>query len=385
MLPSLSSGDANPAAAAILALADGTLFRGVSIGADGHCAAKIVFNTLLTGHQEVVTDPAYSGQIVAFTYPHIGSTGVNTEDAESASAQVSGLVVRDCPDRVSNFRAVQSLPEYLKQAGVVAISGVDTRKLTRLLRDNGSQGACILVGDDADRAIELARQADGETDTPPVVRGSVTQPTPWTEGSWQLGQGYATQSEPGKTHVVVYDYGTKRAALRCLVDRGCRVTLVPASTPAEHVLAMQPDGVLLSSGPGNPATRSDAVAHCKQLIDARVPLLGIGLGCQLMALASGAHTTPLKTGHHGGNHPVRHVDSGRVHISSQKHDYTIVAETLPDNIRVTHTSLFDGSVQGFELTQAPGLGIQAYPEASPGPGDLVHFFDKFISLMAAQN
>lgn len=383
MLPSLLSGKPDDSPVAILALADGTLFKGVSIGADGHSAAEIVFNTSMTGHQEILTDPSYHSQIVAFTYPHIGSTGINPEDVESAGIQVAGLVIRDCPDRVSNFRSTQSLPDYLKQHGIVAISGVDTRKLTRALRDGGVQGACILVGDDAERAIRHAREFKGLEGQQLATQVSVEAITPWEQGSWQLGQGY---SVPGgkRWHVVVYDFGIKHNMLRMLADRDCRITLVPATTSAEQVLAMKPDGVLLSNGPGDPSVCNFAIDASKQLLAAKVPLFGICLGLQVMALSLGATVTKMQVGHHGANHPVKDLGTGRVYITSQNHDFNVEAQTLPANARVTHVSLFDGSLQGFELTDTPALSFQGHPEASPGPHDMALLFDKFISLMAGQ-
>lgn len=381
MLPSLFSDASNAPAAAILALADGTLFHGVSIGADGHSVAEIVFNTSMTGYQEVLTDPSYSGQIVALTYPHIGNTGVNPEDVESDRVHVSGLVVRDCSLRVSNFRATQSLPEYLKAQGIVAISGVDTRKLTRILREKGAQGACIFVGTDAERAVELAREFAGLTGQDLAKTVSITKAQPWTESTWTLGQGYGSLENP-RHHVVAYDFGVKRNILRLLVERGCKVTLVPAQTPLEDVLALSPDGIFLSNGPGDPVPCDYAIETARSAIERKIPLFGICLGQQLMALAIGARTIKMATGHHGDNHPVQDLATKRVYITSQNHEYTVDAETLPENTRLTHVSLFDGSVQGFELTDAPAFCFQGHPEASPGPHDIVGLFDKFISLMA---
>lgn len=383
MLPSLLSGKPDDSPVAILALADGTLFKGVSIGADGHSAAEIVFNTSMTGHQEILSDPSYHRQIVAFTYPHIGNTGINPEDIESSGIQVAGLVIRDCPDRMSNFRATQSLPDFLKQHGIVAISGVDTRKLTRALREGGEQGACILVGDDVERAVQLARDFKGLESQQLATQVSVDTVTQWEQGSWQLGQGYAV---PGgkRWHVVAYDFGIKYNILRMLADRDCRVTLVPAETSAEQVLALKPDGVLLSNGPGDPSACDFAIDASKQFLESKVPLFGICLGLQVMALGLGATVTKMKVGHHGSNHPVQDVSTGRVYITSQNHNFSVDVNTLPANARITHVSLFDGSLQGFELTDTPALCFQGHPEASPGPHDMAVLFDKFISLMAGQ-
>lgn len=337
----------------------------------------------MTGYQEILTDPSYNGQIVAFTYPHIGNTGVNPEDIESSRIQVAGVVVRDCPQRVSNFRATQSLPDYLKEQGIVAIAGIDTRKLTRILRERGAQGACILVGHDAERAVQLAREFAGLEGQELATQVSTDTVTPWTQGTWELGKGY---SSPGgqRWHVVAYDFGVKYNILRMLADRDCRVTVVPASTSVEQVMALQPDGVFLSNGPGDPSACDFAVEACRRFLDAKIPLFGICLGQQLMALSLGAKVTKMKTGHHGDNHPVKELASGRVYITSQNHDFNVDADTLPDNARVTHISLFDGSLQGFELTDRPAFCFQGHPEASPGPHDVAILFDKFISLMAGQ-
>lgn len=383
MLPSLFPEGSYKHPSAILALADGTIFKGVSIGADGHSVAEIVFNTSMTGYQEVLTDPSYSGQMVALTYPHVGNTGINPEDIESSRVHVSGLVVRDCALRVSNFRATQSLPDYLKENGIVAISGVDTRKLTRILRDGGAQGACILVGEDAQRAVQLAREFTGLAGQDLASQVSTKSVSEWTEGSWQLGQGFS-QPTSSQYHVVAYDFGIKTNILRMLADRGCRVTLVPAKTPAADVLALQPDGVFLSNGPGDPTASDYAVQACKTLLDKKIPLFGICMGQQVLGLALGATISKMKTGHHGDNHPVQDVATGRVFITSQNHEFNVDIDTLPANARVTHLSLFDGSLQGFELTDAPVFCFQGHPEASPGPHDIIVLFDKFIGLMAEQ-
>ena len=383
MLPSLFSEGANGSPPAILALADGTIFKGVSIGADGHCVAEIVFNTSMTGYQEILTDPSYNGQIVTLTYPHIGNTGVNEEDVESTKIHAAGLVVRDCSLRVSNFRATRSLPEYLKAQGVVGIAGVDTRKLTRILRDGGAQGACIMVGEDADRALELARGFPGMSGQDLAKVVSVKETKEWREGTWRLGEGYSSP-EDARYHVVAYDYGVKSNILRLLADRGCRVTLVPAQTPVDEVLALNPDGLFLSNGPGDPEPCTYAIETCKVALERKIPLFGICLGQQIMGLSVSGKTIKMKTGHHGANHPVQDLDTGRVFITSQNHGFNVDPETLPSNVRVTHVSLFDGTLQGFELTDAPAFCFQGHPEASPGPHDIVVLFDKFISLMAGQ-
>jgi carbamoyl-phosphate synthase small subunit len=383
VLPSLFSEGANGSPPAILALADGTIFKGVSIGADGHCVAEIVFNTSMTGYQEILTDPSYNGQIVTLTYPHIGNTGVNEEDVESTKIHAAGLVVRDCSLRVSNFRATRSLPEYLKAQGVVGIAGVDTRKLTRILRDGGAQGACIMVGEDADRALELARGFPGMSGQDLAKVVSVKETKEWREGTWRLGEGYSSP-EDARYHVVAYDYGVKSNILRLLADRGCRVTLVPAQTPVDEVLALNPDGLFLSNGPGDPEPCTYAIETCKVALERKIPLFGICLGQQIMGLSVSGKTIKMKTGHHGANHPVQDLDTGRVFITSQNHGFNVDPKTLPANVRVTHVSLFDGTLQGFELTDAPAFCFQGHPEASPGPHDIVVLFDKFISLMAGQ-
>lgn len=383
MLPQLFPEGADRFPPAILALADGTIFRGVSIGAPGHTVAEVVFNTSMTGYQEILTDPSYNGQIVTLTYPHIGNTGVNTEDVETSRILASGLVVRDCPSRVSNFRATQSLPEYLADQGVVAISGVDTRKLTRILRDGGAQGACILVGDDAERAVELARGFPGMVGQDLAKVVSIKSSQDWTQGTWQLGESFTSPAQ-GSFHVVAYDFGVKYNILRLLADRGCRITLVPAETSADDVLKLNPDGVFLANGPGDPEPCDYAIDATKVFLERKVPTFGICLGHQIMGLAVGAKTVKMKTGHHGANHPVQDLESKRVFITSQNHGFGVDAATLPPNARTTHVSLFDGTLQGFELTDRPAFCFQGHPEASPGPHDIIVLFDKFISLMAGQ-
>lgn len=383
MLPQLFPEGINRFPPAILALADGTIFRGVSIGAPGHTVAEVVFNTAMTGYQEILTDPSYSGQIVTLTYPHIGNTGVNAEDVEANRVYAAGLVVRDCPARVSNFRSTQSLPEYLSEQGIVAISGVDTRKLTRILRDKGAQGACIFVGTDAERAVELARGFAGMTGQDLARVVSIKNSTDWTEGTWRLGAGFS-KPDQSRFHVVAYDFGIKSNILRLLADRGCRITLVPAQTSAEEVFKLDPDGVFLSNGPGDPEPCDYAIEATRAFLDKRLPVFGICLGHQIMGLALGGKTLKMKTGHHGANHPVQDLASKRVFITSQNHGFAVDAASLPANARATHVSLFDGTLQGFELTDRPAFCFQGHPEASPGPHDIIELFDKFISLMSGQ-
>ncbi|NLY64887.1 MAG: glutamine-hydrolyzing carbamoyl-phosphate synthase small subunit [Alcaligenaceae bacterium] len=382
-LPSHIFGTNTEFPTAILALADGTVFKGNSIGAEGHTVAELFFNTSMTGYQEILTDPSYSQQIVTLTYPHIGNTGVNNEDIESSQIRAAGLVIRNCSSRVSNFRATQSLPDYLKSQGIVAISEIDTRKLTRILRENGAQGACILVGEDEEKAVALARTyagMQGQDLAKTVSRKDIGN---WTEGSWRLGQGYTTPDQ-SKYHVVAYDFGVKFNILRLLADYGCRLTVVPAQTPVADVLAMNPDGVFLANGPGDPGACDYAIEATKVLLDKKIPLFGICLGHQIIAEAIGAKTLKMKTGHHGDNHPVKDVQTGRVFITAQNHGFAVDAQTLPANARVTHISLFDGSLQGFELTDRPAFCFQGHPEASPGPHDIIVLFEKFISQMAQQ-
>ncbi|WP_454677595.1 glutamine-hydrolyzing carbamoyl-phosphate synthase small subunit [Achromobacter marplatensis] len=383
MLPQLFPEGINRFPPAILALADGTIFRGVSIGAHGATVAEVVFNTAMTGYQEILTDPSYSGQIVTLTYPHIGNTGVNAEDVEANRVYAAGLVVRDCPARVSNFRSTQSLPDYLAAQGIVAISGIDTRKLTRILREKGAQGACIFVGTDAERAVELARGFGGMAGQDLAREVSVKTSSEWTEGTWELGKGFA-KPDQSKFHVVAYDFGIKTNILRLLADRGCRLTLVPAQTSAEEVLKLNPDGVFLSNGPGDPEPCDYAITATRTFLDKKLPVFGICLGHQIMGLAVGGKTLKMKTGHHGANHPVQDLQSKRVFITSQNHGFAVDAASLPANARVTHVSLFDGTLQGFELTDRPAFCFQGHPEASPGPHDILELFDKFIALMSGQ-
>ncbi|MES2070914.1 MAG: glutamine-hydrolyzing carbamoyl-phosphate synthase small subunit [Pseudomonadota bacterium] len=374
---SLRLGQDTPA---ILALADGTIFSGFSIGATGHTIGEVVFNTSMTGYQEILTDPSYSSQIVTLTYPHIGNTGVNAEDVESDKIHAAGLIIKDLPMLVSNFRSEQSLAEYLISQNIVAIAGIDTRKLTRILREKGAQGGAILVGDDADKALELAKSFPGLSGMDLAKVVSVSKSYDWTETEWVLGQGYGQLSNP-QFHVVAFDYGVKRNILRMLTQRGCKVTVLPAQASAAEALALNPDGVFLSNGPGDPEPCDYAIAATKELIEKGVPTFGICLGHQIMALASGAKTLKMKFGHHGANHPVQDLDSRQVLITSQNHGFAVDAATLPDNCRVTHVSLFDGSLQGFARTDKPAFCFQGHPEASPGPHDIGYLFDRFTSLM----
>jgi carbamoyl-phosphate synthase small subunit len=367
---------------AILVLADGSVFRGLSIGADGITTGEVVFNTALTGYQEILTDPSYSRQIVTLTYPHIGNTGVNVEDIEADRIHAAGLVVRDLPRLHSNFRAGQSLSDYLKGEGIVAIADIDTRRLTRILREKGAQSGCIMAGTvDEAKALEAARAFPGLAgmDLARVVTAPAAYE--WSETEWKLGAGYGKQTEP-RFHVVAFDYGVKRNILRMLAERGCRLTVLPATATAEQALALKPDGIFLSNGPGDPEPCDYAIKAIGELVAERIPTFGICLGHQLLALASGAKTVKMKFGHHGANHPVKDLDSGRVAITSQNHGFAVDAATLPANIRSTHVSLFDGSLQGIARTDVPAFSFQGHPEASPGPHDVSYLFDRFIQLMA---
>jgi carbamoyl-phosphate synthase small subunit len=380
LLPIPQSLRPNHDATAILALADGTIFRGVSIGSVGHTTGEVVFNTSMTGYQEILTDPSYSSQIVTLTYPHIGNTGVNAEDVESNKIHAAGLIIKDLPLLVSNFRSEQSLSDYLKSQGIVAIAGIDTRKLTRILREKGAQGGAILVGADAEKAIELAKTFPGLAGMDLAKVVSATKSYEWTQTEWVLGSGYGVLSNP-KFHVVAFDFGVKQNILRMLAQRGCKVTVLPAQSTAADVLALTPDGVFLSNGPGDPEPCDYAIAAAKELIEIGVPTFGICLGHQIMALASGAKTLKMKFGHHGANHPVQDLDSKQVLITSQNHGFAVDGATLPENCRVTHVSLFDGSLQGFERTDKPAFCFQGHPEASPGPHDIAYLFDRFTALM----
>jgi carbamoyl-phosphate synthase small subunit len=369
---------------AILVLADGTVFRGVAIGASGSSVGEVVFNTSMTGYQEILTDPSYCKQIVTLTCPHIGNVGVNTEDVESRQVFASGLVIRDLSLTVSNWRNTQSLPDYLKANNVVAIAGIDTRRLTRILREKGAQNGCIASGNDVGAALKAARGMAGMAGMDLAKDVSCTEPYSWTQREWELGVGYAELAH-SKFHVVAYDFGVKRNILRKLAERGCRITVVPAKTPAPEVFAMEPDGVLLANGPGDPEPCDYAIDATRAFIDAGVPLYGICLGHQLMGLAVGAKTVKMKFGHRGANHPVQDMQSKRVMITSQNHGFAVDAATLPGNARVTHISLFDGTLQGFELTDKPAFCFQGHPEASPGPHDVDYLFDRFVVMMEKRN
>ena len=367
---------------ALLALEDGSVFHGHAVGATGETVGEVVFNTAMTGYQEILTDPSYSRQLVTLTYPHIGNTGVNAEDVESNQVHAAGLIVRDVPRRASSWRSTESLPDYLKRHGVVAIAGIDTRRLTRILRDKGALAGCILAGEliDAETALAKARAFPGldGMDLAKVV--STPKPYEWNQGVYDLDR--TTFNQPAmRFNVVAYDFGTKLNILRLLAEQGCQITVVPAQTPAAEVLAMQPDGVFLSNGPGDPAACDYAIAATRTFLDAKIPLFGICLGQQLMGLALGGKTLKMKFGHHGANHPVKDLDDGRVLITSQNHGFAVDPATLPANVRVTHTSLFDGSLQGFALTDRPAFCFQGHPEASPGPHDIGYLFDRFAALM----
>jgi len=376
---------------ALLALADGTVFQGISIGAAGHTVGEVVFNTALTGYQEILTDPSYCRQIVTLTYPHIGNYGVNDEDVEATKVHAAGLIIKDLPLRVSNFRARRTLEAYLRDEGTVAIAGIDTRRLTRVLRTKGAQNGCItsfaaghVIGQaDIDAAIVRAQAAPSMAGQDLAKVVSVDKAYAWTETEWALGTGYG-QVADAPFHVVAYDFGVKRNILRMLASRGCRVTVVPAQTSAADVLALKPDGIFLSNGPGDPEPCDYAIAAARTLIDSGIPTFGICLGHQIMALASGARTFKMKFGHHGANHPVKDLDSGRVSITSQNHGFAVDEKTLPANLRPTHVSLFDGTLQGLARTDKPAFCFQGHPEASPGPHDIAYLFDRFTTLMRTQ-
>ncbi len=367
---------------AVLALQDGTVFRGLSVGSRGNTTGEVVFNTAMTGYQEILTDPSYCRQIVTLTYPHIGNTGATPEDLESRQIHAAGLVIRDLPLLHSNWRAASSLQAFLERGGIVAIADIDTRRLTRVLREKGAQAGCIMTGDnvDADAAVRAARKFPGlkGMDLAKVV--SVRKPYQWNEGSiWRVEARQSRQAS--RLHVVAYDFGIKRNILRLLADHGCRVSVVPAQTPAEEVLALSPDGVFLSNGPGDPEPCEYAINAIRRILDTDIPVFGICLGHQLLALASGARTVKMKFGHHGANHPVQDLDSGRVFITSQNHGFAVDESTLPDNLRATHRSLFDGSLQGVARTDRAAFSFQGHPEASPGPHDVKPLFEHFVYLM----
>ena len=365
---------------AILMLADGTVFRGYAIGAAGMSCGEVVFNTAMTGYQEILTDPSYCRQIVTLTYPHIGNVGCNEEDFESRANYAAGLVIRDLPLRAENWRLQDTLPDYLKKHGVVAIAGIDTRKLTRILREKGAQAGCIMAGEvDEAKALAEARSFPGLAGMDLAKVVTVASHYEWTEAEWTL-QGYQS-AKAADYHVVAYDFGVKRNILRMLAARGCKVTVVPAQTPAAEVLACNPDGIFLSNGPGDPEPCDYAIAAIRELLTKNIPVFGICLGHQLLALASGAKTVKMKFGHHGANHPVKDLDTQQVLITSQNHGFAVDPETLPANLRATHVSLFDGSLQGIARTDVPAFSFQGHPEASPGPHDVAYLFDRFIKLM----
>jgi len=383
----------NPALSkpAILALEDGSVFHGTAIGADGVTSGEVVFNTAMTGYQEILTDPSYTRQIVTLTYPHIGNTGINSEDVESASIAAAGLVIRDLPLLASSFRSEQTLSDYLKSHNVLGIADIDTRRLTRILRDKGAQNGAILAGVDAEgedaveRALAAAKAFPGLKGMDLAKEVSCKEAYEWSEGEWALGEGYADASQGERPyHVVAFDYGVKFNILRMLAARGCRLTVVPAQTPAAEVLAMNPDGVFLANGPGDPEPCDYAIKAIQEVLETDTPVFGICLGHQLLALASGAKTVKMGHGHHGANHPVQNLDTGTVMITSQNHGFAADEATLPSNVRATHRSLFDGTLQGIERTDRPAFSFQGHPEASPGPRDVAPLFDRFIAMMQAR-
>ncbi len=366
---------------AVLVLADGSVFRGSAIGAQGETAGEVVFNTSMTGYQEILTDPSYAGQVVTLTYPHIGNVGANAEDAESSKVYAAGLIIRDLPLVASNWRREEDLATYLRRNGVVAIGDIDTRRLTRILRTKGAQNGCIQAGridEKAALARALAAPSMAGRDLARVV--SVTSPYEWNGSLWALGTGYQ-QSGAGRFHVVAFDYGVKHNILRNLAERGCKVTVLPAMATAKEAMALAPDGVFLSNGPGDPEPCDYAIKAIREIIGSGTPVFGICLGHQLLGLAAGARTMKMKFGHHGANHPVQDLDTGRVFITSQNHGFAVDEKTLPANVRATHRSLFDGTLQGIELTDKPAFSFQGHPEASPGPREMAYLFDKFVMSM----
>lgn len=367
---------------AVLALEDGSIFFGQSIGASGETVGEVVFNTAMCGYQEILTDPSYARQLVTLTYPHIGNTGCNPEDEESGQPMAAGLIVRDCPHLYSSWRSGESLPAYLVRNGVVAISDIDTRRLTRILRDKGAQAGAIIAAQqvDSEQVLELAQSFPGMQGMDLAREVTTRNSYQWNEGSWDLDDSSFQKTEPVR-HVVAYDFGVKRNILRMLADRGCRITVVPATTRAEEVLALNADGVFLSNGPGDPEPCDYAISAIRELLNRQVPLFGICLGHQLLALAAGAKTLKMKFGHHGANHPVQDLSDGRVLITSQNHGFAVDEDSLPKDITATHRSLFDDSLQGIELSNAPAFGFQGHPEASPGPHDIGGLFDRFIESM----
>ena len=373
MLPTIFTGQGASYSEAILALSDGTVFNGVSIGADGSCVAELVFNTALSGHQELITDPSYAEQIVVFTYPHIGSTGVNSHDSESNGTQINGLVIRDCPPITSNFRSEQSLPDYLRANGIVAISGVDTRMLVRILRDKGKQSACIMVGGNSEEAIAMARAHEGKlhNPTPSYTETTVFEPT-------------STTDEKTK-HIVAIDFGIKNSAISYLTSRGCKVTVLPNSSDIAQITKLAPDALYISGGAGQANSNSAGLDTLQQLLETNIPLFAVGYGAQLLAVALGASVSPLEVGNHGINHPVQNVETGRVYISCQKQDFQINKGSLPKNLKPEFVSLFDGSLQGFSVIGKPIMATQFYPEGAPGPSDLTHIIDQFFDLTASNS
>ena len=369
---------------AILVLADGSVFRGCAIGAEGQTVGEVVFNTSMTGYQEILSDPSYAGQIVTLTYPHIGNVGANPEDSESSKAYAAGLIIRDLPLVASNWRQREDLPSYLRRGGIVAIGDIDTRRLTRLLRSKGAQNGCIQAGaiDEAAalKAAQLAPSMAGQ-DLAKVV--SAKQPYHWNESLWALGSGYKPATD-ARFHVVAFDYGIKHNILRNLAERGCKVTVLPAMSTAREAMALKPDGVFLSNGPGDPEPCDYAITAIREIMNTGTPMFGICLGHQLLGLAAGARTVKMKFGHHGANHPVQDLATGRVFITSQNHGFAVDEQTLPGNVKATHRSLFDGSLQGIELTDRPAYSFQGHPEASPGPHEMQYLFDKFVAMMSAK-
>jgi carbamoyl-phosphate synthase small subunit len=371
---------------AVLVLADGSVFRGCGIGADGEAVGEVVFNTAMTGYQEILTDPSYAGQVVTLTYPHIGNVGANPEDAESGKTYAAGLVIRDLPLVSSSWRQKEDLPTYLRENDMVAIGDVDTRRLTRLLRSKGAQNGCIRSGAGAfdaasiESALAAARKAPSMAGQDLAKVVSVRQAYDWNESLWALGAGYHTMANP-KFHVVAFDYGVKHNILRNLAERGCRVTVLPATATAKEALALEPDGVFLSNGPGDPEPCDYAIRAIREILASDTPVFGICLGHQLLGLAAGARTTKMKFGHHGANHPVQDLASGKVFITSQNHGFAVDEKTLPPNVKPTHRSLFDGTLQGLELTDHPAYSFQGHPEASPGPREMAYLFDKFVTMM----
>ena len=369
---------------AVLVLADGSVFKGTSIGAEGHSAGEVVFNTAMSGYQEILTDPSYMGQIVTLTYPHIGNTGANAEDGESDKCYAAGLIIRDLPTLASNWRMQETLPDYLIRNGVVSIANIDTRRLTRLIREKGAQNGCILTGSNDDVAIAdalaFAKGAPNMAGLDLAKEVSCKQPYMWNTSTWALGVGYGKQESP-KFHVVAYDYGTKHNILRMLAERGCRITVLPAQATADAALALKPDGVFLSNGPGDPEPCEYAITAIAEIINKNIPVFGICLGHQLLALASGAKTMKMKFGHHGANHPVQDLATKKVYITSQNHGFAADETTLPANLRITHKSLFDGTCQGLERTDKQAFSFQGHPEASPGPHEMGYLFDRFVQMM----